>query len=374
MVGFDDGNEQTKTLDGVFVSNINPDLTTSINITLAKQLQENRDICSRGNEKHGAFDISEELAQKMLQAVNRSGKSNSDVVRPYINGRDVVQRPSNTWIIDFFEMELEEAEQYEMPMEHVRKYVKPVRDKNNRDRRREKWWQHGEIIPKMRQAISHLKRFIVTPAVSKHRIFIWLEEGAVPDHQLHVIAREDDYFLGVLQSQIHEFWALPMGTSVGPTPRYTPKTTFETFPFPWPPGQEAVESEAYQAVAEAARCLHEERAAWLNPSPPPAPPHFVERGVKDLKERTLTNLYNALNVWRNPSPSPSPYTERGVKRGKITDAAGDFAPRLAELHEALDKAVCAAYGWPESVLGDEEEILRRLLALNGERARTEEKA
>jgi hypothetical protein len=92
---------------------------------------------------------------------------------------------------------------------------------------------------------------------------------------------------------------------------------------------------------------------------------------KDLKERTLTNLYNALNVWRgDPTPGPSPRAGRGVKRGKITDAAGDFAPRLAELHDRLDKAVCKAYGWPESVLADEEDILRRLLALNGERSRT----
>lgn len=45
-----------------------------------------------------------------------------------------------------------------------------------------------------------------------------------------------------------------------------------------------------------------------------------------------------------------------------------FAPRLAELHDALDRAVCDAYGWTYDVLGDDEEILRRRLALNLERA------
>ena len=53
---------------------------------------------------------------------------------------------------------------------------------------------------------------------------------------------------------------------------------------------------------------------------------------------------------------------------KVKPAAADFAPRLAELHRTLDQAVCDAYGWEYAILEDEEEILRRLLALNLERA------
>ncbi len=77
---------------------------------------------------------------------------------------------------------------------------------------------------------------------------------------------------------------------------------------------------------------------------------------QELRERTLTNLYNALNVWR------------GKESIRVPAAAADFAPRLDDLHRALDVAVCDAYGWPYEILGDEEEILRRLLALNLERA------
>lgn len=44
------------------------------------------------------------------------------------------------------------------------------------------------------------------------------------------------------------------------------------------------------------------------------------------------------------------------------------APRLGQLHRQLDAAVCAAYGWEPAILDDEEEILRRLLALNLARA------
>lgn len=63
--------------------------------------------------------------------------------------------------------------------------------------------------------------------------------------------------------------------------------------------------------------------------------------------------------------------EAGVKTassGRMVPAAGDFVPHLDALHRALDRAVCDAYGWEYDVLDDEEEILRRLLALNLERA------
>ena len=82
----------------------------------------------------------------------------------------------------------------------------------------------------------------------------------------------------------------------------------------------------------------------------------TDASEKQLKDRTLTNLYNALQVWRKRDSM------------KTKAAAADFAPRLDELHRALDHAVCDAYGWEYEILQDEEEILRRLLALNLERS------
>lgn len=136
-----------------------------------------------------------------------------------------------------------------------------------------------------------------------------------------VFARDDDYFFGVLHSRAHELWALRMGTSLEDGPRYTPTTCFETFPFPDPTEEQRGE------IASAARRLDELRRNWLNPE-----------GVSgaELKKRTLTNLYNAWPTW------------------------------LANAHDRLDRAVFAAYGWPEGI-GDEE-ILKNLLALNLERS------
>jgi hypothetical protein len=174
-----------------------------------------------------------------------------------------------------------------------------------------------------------------------------MEEGVLADSATVAIARDDDYFFGVLHSKLHEIWSLRMGTSLEDRPRYTPTTTFETFPFPWPPGAEDSAHPAHIRISAAAAQLHEERHAWLNP------PDLSE---KQLKDRSLTNLYNALQVYR------------GLDHIRVKPAADNFVPRLDQLHRELDKSVCAAYGWDCAVLDDDEEILRRLLALNLERA------
>ena len=114
---------------------------------------------------------------------------------------------------------------------------------------------------------------------------------------------------------------------VGNDPRYTPTTTFETFPFPWPPGKEPQGDPRVEAIARAARELVEKRDRWLNPE---------GASEAELKRRTLTNLYNERPTW------------------------------LDLAHRRLDRAVLDAYGWPHE-LGDEE-LLARLLALNLERA------
>ena len=381
MIAFDDGSENEKVLDGGRVSHINSDLTATVDIVDANSLNENENLAFLGVLKTGPFEISERVAASMRQSDIR----NRDVVKPRLNGRDIVGGNSETWIIDFLDRTENEACRYKAPYEYLRKVVKPVRDRNRVKNLREKWWQHARPRYAMRAATTTLARFIATPEVTKHRIFVWIEKDTVPDHTLHVVAREDDYFLGVLHSSIHVLWAVRMGSTLGPAPRYNSSRTFKTFPFPWSPGAEDESHPAHAAISAAAKQLHEERHAWLNPATSPHPPAPSPKmregelgtgepatgdesplplygggglgvGAKALKDRTLTNLYNALQVWRKQDSI------------KTKPAAADFAPRLDELHRALDEAVCDAYGWEYGVLDDEEEILRRLLALNLERA------
>jgi type II restriction/modification system DNA methylase subunit YeeA len=171
-------------------------------------------------------------------------------------------------------------------------------------------------------------RVIVTPRVSKHRLFIWAPPEVVPDSRLFVIARDDDYFWGVLSSRVHEVWTLNTCSwhGVGNDPTYNAATCFRGFPFPWPPDFEPDEDSQKYLIAANAKDLNQKRETWLNPanSDPVA-----------LKSRTLTKLYNSRPTW------------------------------LAEAHRALDASVLRAYGWPDEL--SDADILGRLLSLNMQR-------
>jgi type II restriction/modification system DNA methylase subunit YeeA len=330
MVGFDDGTEQARELDDQTVATINADLTAATDLTQAKRLPENNGICFMGPSPKAPFDIDAATAQGLLTGFNINGRPNSDVVRPVASGIDLTNRPRGKWTIDFGLMPLEQAVQYERPFEYVKKTVYPVRMDGRRAKYAGNWWQYARPRYEMRDALQGRNRYIATPAVSKHRVFVWMKPEVLCNQQTLVFARDDDYFFGVLHSRPHELWARGTGTQLREAEsgfRYTPTTTFETFPLPWPPGQEPAGDARAEAIAAAARTLVAQRDAWLNP--PGA-------SAADLKQRTLTNLYNQRPTW------------------------------LALAHQALDAAVLAAYGWPAD-LGDDD-LLARLLVLNQERA------
>jgi len=183
MIGFDNGDEKQIRLDGKSVHKIFANLTSTVDVTKAQPLLENQNICLRTDEKGGAFDISDHLAQEMLSApINVNGRPNSDVVIPWMSGVDVVRRPRNRWIIDFgTDASLEQASQYEMPFRHIEKVVKPQRERNRITRLREQWWIHRGPGRAMRKAWSRLKRYIVTLRVAKHLIFTFLDKKYLPD-------------------------------------------------------------------------------------------------------------------------------------------------------------------------------------------------
>ena len=232
----------------------------------------------------------------------------------------------------------------------------------------------------MRRALADLPRFIATPTVAKHRLFVWLQHPTLPDHQLIAIARDDDYFFGVLHARPHELWALRMGTwlGVGNDPRYTPTTTFETYPFPWPPGREpqpdltggrhlsGLDDDGAARVADIAhwaRVLVRWREAWLNP-PPPTPGTLDVAYDRLIKVRTLTNLYNGL-VYFRAHKGPA-FDRAAFDQSTRRSVSPDEIEELDDIHRALDAAVLRAYGWPETL--SDEAILEQLLALNLARA------
>jgi len=327
MVGFDDGAEGERVLNGLPVPTINADLTGTLDLTTAQPLPENRGIAFMGDTKGGTFDLASAQAAAMLAApANPHGRPNSDVVRPWVNSLDVTRRPRSLWIVDFgISMPEDQAALYEQPYEYVKRHVQPARVVSRTTR--PEWWLHERPRPDLRAALAPLPRYVATPSVSKHRVFVWMDHPTLPDHQLLVFARADDYFFGVLHSHPHEVWALSKGTSLEDRPRYTPTTTFETFPFPWTHGQEPTGDPRVETIAAVARELVALRDGWLDPP---------DASEVALQKRTLTELYNKPPTW------------------------------LVNAHRRLDRAVLDAYGWPYD-LGDEE-ILGRLLTLNLERA------
>ena len=365
----------TPKLNGLAVEVIHADLSggtkDASDLGQARPLIENS-IAYEGTKKYGDFDIPGQVAREWLILPNPHGKPNSDVVKPWRNGLDITRRPSDTWIIDFgTDMAEVDASLYELPFQHLLEKVKPYRDSVRRERTKRRWWIHEEARVGLRKGLIGLSRYIATPRVAKHRFFVWLAQAVLPDTRLYAICRQDDVTFGILSSRLHLVWALANASrhGVGNDPTYNAGTCFETFPFPegLTPNDTTGPVESQEdgvvlptvtperrpvalAIAQAAQRLNELRENWLNPAEwvervPEVVPGYPDRIIpkpgheKDLKARTLTNLYNQRPRW------------------------------LGNAHLALDMAVAAAYGWDDySSDMPDEVILARLLTINLERS------
>ena len=315
IVCFDDGSETTKTLNGAPATDIDTRLTDAVHLDRAGILPQNTGICFEGVKKAGPFDLPSDDAVIMLADSNPNGKPNSDVVKRYIIGSDLNGRPKERWLVDFGDMPEVEAQLYSLPYQHCLLTVKPVRARSREKRLRERWWLHSRNRIDLRQAIAPLTRYIGTSGVSKHRYFQFIESGITPDTTIDIFARDDDYFLGILESRIHKVWTAAIGTQLREKEsgrRYIISECFEKFPFPTPTECQR------QAVATAARTLDQQRRNVCQPN--------------GVYRRSMTALYN-----ENP-------------------------PWLQTAHAELDQAAADAYGWPASLA--DEELLRRLVRLN----------
>jgi type II restriction/modification system DNA methylase subunit YeeA len=360
VVCFDKNNYMGPTvyLDGNVEQFIRTELVKSDakNALLIKVLAENKGVAFVGGQKDGSFDIRRDIAATMLSAPsNPNGRTNSDVIRPWCNGMDLARRSSETWIIDFGERTLQEAQFYEAPFAHVKKYVAPARLHNNDKHRRTFWWQHGRPASRAKAALGDRDYMIVTPLTSKHRWFMIASSIRFPDNSVVVVTRDDLTIFGILSSSYHAVWAERRGNfmGVGNDPRYTPSTTFDTFPFPegitpnFPAATFANDKRAVD-IATAAGHFNRLRDNWLNPPEllsrerellATLPDRIVpvdDKAANILKERTLTNLYNEQPAW------------------------------LKAAQREIDAAVAGAYGWPADI--SEEDALAKLFELNQKRA------
>jgi type II restriction/modification system DNA methylase subunit YeeA len=370
MVGFDKGLDKNRFLDGKQVESINANLTNHADTVEALPIRANENLSFIGASVHGPFAISAEQTLSFLHEPNVKGIPNSDVVRPWTNALTITKRESDLWIVDVPpELGVDDAAFYEAPFKYLTETVLPVRKKNRRAMRAKNWWLLGDPQKAMRAAILSLPRFLITPRVSKHRIFVWSTPERLTTDAAVAFATDSDYLFGVLQSRFHEVWALKLGTRLETRPRYTPSTCVEAFPFPRPtPAQEA-------AIAATAKELNELRERWLNP-----PEWTVEKilefpgSVNGAWARYVVKLdKNGIGTVRYPRLEPrDAECAAKLKERTLTKLYNERPAWLDLAHKKLDSAVAAAYGFPADLT--DEQILGKLLALNLARAAEEAKS
>ncbi|MGB2985490.1 MAG: DNA methyltransferase [Phycisphaerae bacterium] len=339
IVGFDSGLETVRQLNGEDVAEITTALSCELDVGRAATLAENRRVAFMGDTKGGKFDLTFDEARSLLASPNPNGKSNAQVIRPWVNGGDITKRNRAMWIVDYgCTATRADAAGFAEPFRLVESRVYPLRKGNRRETYAKFWWRHVEPRPTMRAELPGT-RFIATPNLTKFRLFEFIDAPVLADHQLIVFARSDDYFFGALHSSIHELWALRQGTQLEDRPRYTPTTCFETFPLPWSPGSEPSEHEAYRRIAQAAKELNEQRERWLNP------PEWIEAIAQavDAEDDFSDVPEEARGLIRQSAIMARAAKDKNLKKRTLTNLYNDRPTWLKLAHDKLDRAVLAAY-------------------------------
>ncbi len=358
-------NEEAGTDDEVVVTlstkvgRIGPNLQIGADLTSVTALRSNSGLLSQGVQLYGAGFIVTEAEKNVLEA--RFGENPPQIIKPYLGAKELVQQRSGNFVIDFFGHNEDEAKRvFPEALQHVQVHVKPERDANRRDSIRLNWWRFGWERPKLRELIKGIPHYIVTPEVSKHRIFAFVPSTTLSDNMLTCICTGDAEFLAILSSTVHSVWALSVGGTLEDRPRYTKNRCFDPFPFP------ALEEGHLKAqLRDLGERLdaHRKRQQALHP-------HL-----------TLTGIYNVLEKLRSGAAL-------NAKEKQIHDDG--LVTLLKQIHDEIDELVLSAYRWENLTnhsfpladriaAGDphaeaiEEEILTNLVALNHERADEEKR-
>ncbi|MDQ6807408.1 MAG: hypothetical protein M3065_21205 [Actinomycetota bacterium] len=297
-----------------------------------------------------------------MKRLIQDDSTNADVIFPYIGGQEVNNSPRHEhhrYAIDFFDRDEEECRRrWPQLMAIVEAQVKPERMTDNRASYRRYWWQYGEKRLDLRSAIAGLDRVLVTNSgATPHLALAFQPSDRVLAHTLAVFPLTTSAAFCALQARPHEIWARFFGSTLEDRLRYTPSDCFETFPFPhgW---------QDHPALETAGRAYYDFRA--------------------DLMVRNDEGMTKAYNRFHDPEERDPDIT------------------KLRALHAEVDRAVLAAYGWDDiptdcdfildyEVEDDEsgrrkkpyrfrwpdvvrDEVLARLIELNGERAAAEQRA
>ncbi len=304
---------KTFILDGKDVHTINSSLKAEISVTAAKKIDDNLDISFQGCNLNGkGFIVSRAEALQWI----KTDKKNNEVLKPMLDGKTVVSPFTELdYVIDFSEKSVEEASLYKLPFDRVKKDVKPFRETKKDKAIREKWWLFERPRVGLRKALKGLKCYFALSQISKYTNFRSIDINILPCEATMVVASDDFFILGILNSKVHLDWVKAQSSTLKGDTRWTNTTCFETFPFP----QTATEKQKNE-VRDIMRKLEDFR-------------------VSEVKKRNVsfTDIYNEFY----------------------------FEPtsQLFQFHKKLDKAVAESYGWKYN---EDEDYKQKLFDLNKE--------
>jgi hypothetical protein len=357
-------------LNGKAVARISSSLREESEQAPAQALLANADLAFEGAKQIGdGFILKPAEAHSLMKQQPDAAR----VVRPFLSGQDINSTPDSApsrWAINFWDWPLDRnsagasyagpvALDFPACLQIVEERVRPFRmskppDSSGNRSMRDRWWQYFLWRPALHQAMKSLERVLVRSRVSNTHAFVFSPTDVILSDATVVFTFDEDAAFSCLQSRVHEEWARVHASTMRNDLRYTPTSCFQTFAFPsdWRNRRD---------LSTAGKVYYEFRSE-----------------VMLRHDEGLTKTYNRFN---DP-----------------TDRSSDIQ-RLRELHDAMDRAVLDSYGWSdiptacEFLLNYEseddatsrrrklwryrwpddirDEVLVRLLALNGERAEAE---
>ncbi|MEY2927707.1 MAG: hypothetical protein RL367_2184, partial [Pseudomonadota bacterium] len=337
----------------VATGRINADLTLGADVSNSLELLANHGVSSPGVKLHGEGFIVTTTQAVHLGLGKREGLEHH--IRPYRNGRDLLQHSRDVMVIDLLGLDEKQVRQrFPEVYQHVldRVYTKrrnaqsgqwEGREINRRASYKKNWWIFGEPRKDLRPALDGVPRYIATVETAKHRVFQFLDASILPDNMLIAIASDDAFHLGVLSSAIHVEWSIGSGGTLEDRPRYTKSKCFDPFPFP-----DATDAQR-ATIAEFAEELDSTRKLAL----------------AEVPGLTMTEIYNLREKLRAAVP---------LSAGEADRALAARAGIVDQFHGRIDAAVADAYGWGQDWSAGKltrASIVSRLVALNAVRTAEE---
>lgn len=310
------------------------------------------------------FFLTEAEADRLIAEEPQS----NECIQPILNGQELNSSPAQLperQVINLRELSCEEAMRYPAILDRLRQLVKPVRGKAGNPGA---WWLFWRPRRELYRAIEPLQHCFVAARTTKHLNFSLSPTDRVFTDALYVFTSDRWDLYAVIQCTLHEVWARKYSGALETRLRYSPSDCFETFPFPGNLWQTPL-----PPLAEIGERYHEHRRRLM---------HELWLGLTDIY-----NLFHARDL------SPELVAKVSKKPTDVACAGFEELLELRRLNVALDTAVRDAYGWTDLNLGHDfvevetlpendrvrytisadarKEVLKRLLALNHERAKQE---